>query len=203
MPLVSETEEWKALAAHKSEIENVTMRSMFDSEGGEERFEKFSTKVVGDCQFEMLLDYSKNKMNSDTMEKLYALAKKQGVEDTRDKMFKGEKVNSVEGKPVAHMGLRSPSPKKDIVDLKAKMKQFVEKLVNYDETDNRVQNQHRGEGDCTAPYLRRLWENRVFRLFFEVLEYAGKLIYFAGFCVFGTVNFNSNPGRSLKLKKKS
>ena len=28
-----------------------------------------------------------------------------------------------------------------------------------------------------------------------------KLIYFAVFCVFGTVNFNSNPERSRKLKK--
>ena len=106
MPLVSQTEEWKALQAHKTEIENVTMRSMFDGEGGDDRFDKFSVKMTGDCQFEMLLDYSKNKMNSDTMEKLLALAKKQNVEGQRDKMFKGDKVNSVEGKSVAHIGLR-------------------------------------------------------------------------------------------------
>ena len=141
MPLVSQSEEWKALQAHHSEIQSQTMRSMFEAEGGEERFEKFSTKLTGDCQFEMLLDYSKKKINTDTMEKLFALAKKQGVESQRDKLFKGDKVNSVEGKSVAHTSLRSPSPKKDVADLKAKMKQFVEKLVNYEEFDNRVQSQ--------------------------------------------------------------
>lgn len=87
------------LAAEKARIEKTTMREMFASDG--QRFEEFSAKA-GD----LLLDYSKNRIDEGVMRALFAVARGAGVEARRDRMWAGEHINITEDRAVQHMALR-------------------------------------------------------------------------------------------------
>lgn len=60
------------------------MRDMFAADPN--RFEEFSISLDS-----LLLDYSKNRINGETMKLLIDLAKEAGLEKARDAMFSGEK----------------------------------------------------------------------------------------------------------------
>ena len=92
---------WKALAAHKQEIEGLHMRELFA--GDAERFQRFSVRM-GD----LFLDYSKNRATQKTIELLTSLAKEAEVDAYRDKMFAGSKINFTENRAVLHTALRQP-----------------------------------------------------------------------------------------------
>jgi len=87
------------LQNHKDRLANVHMRDMFASNA--KRFRDFSV-TCGD----MLLDYSKNRIDNDVMETLFSLARAAGVEERRDAMWAGEAINVTEGRAVLHMALR-------------------------------------------------------------------------------------------------
>mmetsp|Transcript_45056 Transcript_45056/g.75829 ORF Transcript_45056/g.75829 Transcript_45056/m.75829 type:complete len:536 (-) Transcript_45056:595-2202(-) len=55
----------------------------------------------------MILDYSKNLLNDETMRLLMDMAKEAKVAEMRDSMFKGEKINVTEGRAVLHVALRN------------------------------------------------------------------------------------------------
>ena len=126
-----QTAEWQALQKHYESIKDSQMRDMFAKDP--ERFNKFSLKLEN-----MLLDYSKNRINEETMKLLVDLAKASGVEEAREKMFTGEKINWTEGRAVLHTALRNRSNKPVMVDGKdvmpdvnavlAKMKAFCHKV---------------------------------------------------------------------------
>lgn len=92
---------WKALVAHKPDVEGLHMRELFA--GDSERFERFSVRT-GD----MLLDYSKNRVTEKTVQLLTALARDAGVAGYREKMFAGGKINFTEQRAVLHTALRQP-----------------------------------------------------------------------------------------------
>ncbi len=56
---------------------------------------------------DMLLDYSKNLITQDTMPMLFALARQAKVEDWRERMFAGDKINFTEHRAVLHCALRA------------------------------------------------------------------------------------------------
>jgi glucose-6-phosphate isomerase len=97
---ITGTPTWKKLEAHHEAIAPLHMRELFAKEPT--RFEAFSLRL-GD----LLLDYSKNRVTSETMELLRALAREAGVETMRDKMFAGEPINLTEGRAVLHVALRN------------------------------------------------------------------------------------------------
>jgi glucose-6-phosphate isomerase len=99
---ITGTPTWKKLEAHHKAIAPLHMRELFANEPT--RFEAFSLRL-GD----LLLDYSKNRVTSETMELLRALAREAGVEAMRDKMFAGEPINLTEGRAVLHVALRNLS----------------------------------------------------------------------------------------------
>ncbi len=66
------------------------------------RFESFSVRRDG-----MLLDYSKNLVNAETMQLLMALARERGVGDEMNRLFTGGIVNASEKRPALHTALRS------------------------------------------------------------------------------------------------
>ena len=92
--------EWKALEAHYAEMENAHLRDLF---AAGDRAEQFTLRVGG-----LLLDYSKNRITSETMQKLVALAESAEVEKWIEAMFSGEKINGTEGRAVLHTALRAP-----------------------------------------------------------------------------------------------
>lgn len=122
---------WKALAGHFEETKDATMKDMFAADP--ERFSKFSLEFE-----EILLDFSKNRINEETMKLLYGLAKQQDVSGLAKKMYAGEKINETEGRAVLHVALRNQSNTPIYVDGKdvmpevnsvlAGIKKFTEKV---------------------------------------------------------------------------
>jgi len=94
--------EWQDLQRHHKRIASVHLRDLFW--GAPRRAQEMSIK---DC--ELLLDYSKNRVTSETMELLLALAEAVGLQDAIERMFTGEKINATEDRAVLHVALRNRS----------------------------------------------------------------------------------------------
>jgi glucose-6-phosphate isomerase len=56
---------------------------------------------------DLVLDYSKNRLTSETIALLVALAARAGLRERIDAMFRGERINVTEGRPVLHVALRA------------------------------------------------------------------------------------------------
>ncbi len=101
-----------ALAALKAHLKNGApkdMRKAFDDD--KKRFAKLSL-TLGD----MLLDYSKEAVNADTMKLLLSLADAVDLKKKRDAMFAGVAINMTEGRAVLHTALRNRSGRSAKVD---------------------------------------------------------------------------------------
>ncbi len=109
MSSIASSAAWKALNDHQHATQDHHMRDLFAEDPG--RFDRFSVRV-GD----MLLDYSKNRVTAETMDRLVALAREAGVEQWRDRMFSGDKINNTEGRAVLHVALRNAPDKPIVVD---------------------------------------------------------------------------------------
>lgn len=104
MKELTESPAWVALKEHYEAIKDVHMRDMFADDPL--RFDNFSTAMN-----DIILDYSKNRINIETMRLLLDLARQSNVEEWRDNMFSGEPINSTEGRSVLHTALRNRSNK--------------------------------------------------------------------------------------------
>lgn len=100
MSVLTHCRAWQALGAHADTMRNVHMRDQFADDP--ERFNAYHLKHE-----DLLLDYSKNRINAQTMELLMALARERDVEDWRERMFKGHKINFTEDRAVLHVALRN------------------------------------------------------------------------------------------------
>ena len=109
MSNITETPSWKALTAHYEEIKNLHLRDMFKEDP--DRAAHFSVQVE-----DLLLDYSKNRVQAKTMELLFALAREAKLEYWRDEMFSGAKINRTENRAVLHTALRNRSNRPVMVD---------------------------------------------------------------------------------------
>ena len=92
---------WKALTRHHCDIAGTTLRQLFaeDPDRGTEL-----TLTVGD----LYIDYSKHRVNRQTLSLLMDLARTAGLEQRRDAMFAGEHINTSENRAVLHTALRLP-----------------------------------------------------------------------------------------------
>lgn len=100
---------WQVLKAHHRDMANVHMRTLFAE--GPDRFARFSLSC-GD----VLLDYSKNRITGRSLSLLLDLARFRRVEEWRDRMFEGDKINTTEGRAALHVALRDPARRKILVD---------------------------------------------------------------------------------------
>ncbi|MFU8837523.1 MAG: glucose-6-phosphate isomerase [Thiohalomonadaceae bacterium] len=100
---------WQALEQHCAHIAPMQMRDWFAEDSG--RFAQFSTSACG-----LMLDYAKNRVSSETMRLLFALAEQADVVGWRARMFAGEKINFTEGRAVLHTALRNRSDQPVWVD---------------------------------------------------------------------------------------
>ncbi len=101
--------EWQSLVRHYSDLKYLSMREQFVLDSG--RVESFSVESG-----ELLLDYSKNRVTTETMEKLVALAESVDMKGWIDRMYSGEAINNTEGRAVLHIALRNRSNTPIIVD---------------------------------------------------------------------------------------
>ncbi|MBM7459184.1 glucose-6-phosphate isomerase [Rhodococcus coprophilus] len=106
---LTETPEWRALLAHRADIEPVRLRELFAADPGRA---DTMTAVAGD----LVVDYSKHLVTARTMELLLDLARAVGIEQARDAMFAGEHINVTEDRAVLHTALRLPRSARLVVD---------------------------------------------------------------------------------------
>jgi len=99
--MITRTGEWKALAAHAATLRTAHLRGLFDQDParGEEL-----TLDAGDLH----LDFSKNRVDREALRLLAAVAERAGVARRADAMFRGERINVTENRPVLHVALRAP-----------------------------------------------------------------------------------------------
>jgi glucose-6-phosphate isomerase len=131
MPSISSTPAWKALENHQATTRNLHMRDLFSDDP--ERFQKFTIRLD-----DMLLDYSKNRVTLETMSLLVDLAREAGVQEWRERMFSGDKINNTEGRAVLHVALRNDADKPITVDGKNVMPNVTRVLDQMRQFSNAV-----------------------------------------------------------------
>ncbi|CAH0597188.1 unnamed protein product [Chrysodeixis includens] len=85
--------------------DKINIQQLFQQDA--DRFNKFSLRIPTPNDGEILLDYSKNRINEQLWSLLLNLAKSRNVEKARDAMFSGEKINFTEDRAVLHIALRN------------------------------------------------------------------------------------------------
>jgi glucose-6-phosphate isomerase len=100
---------WKALAAHYRQIKHLNLRKLFADDP--KRGARLAAEAAG-----VYLDYSKNRINDQTIKLLMQLAKESGLREKIDAMFSGEKINTTENRAVLHVALRAPKDETILVD---------------------------------------------------------------------------------------
>ncbi len=129
----AKTAAWTKLQKHYLQMKDYPVRDAFARD--KDRFSKFSITFE-----DMLLDYSKNIIDEETVGLLLELAKECEIRDAIQKMFSGEKINETENRQALHTALRNRSNTPVVVDGKdvmtdvnavlAKMKSFSQKVIS-------------------------------------------------------------------------
>jgi glucose-6-phosphate isomerase len=98
---------WKALQDHHNTVgKGFVLKKAFAKDPS--RFEKFSFTFNNTAdESEILFDFSKNFLTEETLKLLVDVAKEAKLEDLRDAMFRGEKINFTEDRAVLHTALRN------------------------------------------------------------------------------------------------
>lgn len=103
------TKAWNRLEEYHFSFEDTHLKELFAADP--ERFQKYSLKFE-----EMLVDCSKNLVDSEIMESLFELAEECGLKSAIESMFTGQKINATEDRAVLHVALRNRSNAPIIVD---------------------------------------------------------------------------------------
>ncbi|MFB6421695.1 MAG: glucose-6-phosphate isomerase [Candidatus Malihini olakiniferum] len=130
----SQTASWRALQNHFSDIKQLKISELFAQDPN--RFSNFSA-TFDDL---MLVDYSKNRITKETLDKLLDLARETHLNEAIASMFSGKKINRTEDRAVLHIALRNRNNTPILVDGKdvmpgvnavlKKMKKFSERIIS-------------------------------------------------------------------------
>jgi glucose-6-phosphate isomerase len=124
---LSQTPSWQALQAHYEKVKDIHLRQLFADDPG--RGERMTAETDG-----LYLDYSKNRINGETLRLLIQLANERGMAARRDAMFRGEKINITEKRAVLHVALRAPRGtqiKVDGVDVVPEVHTVLDKMAAF------------------------------------------------------------------------
>jgi glucose-6-phosphate isomerase len=100
---------WKELKSRYEEVRGLHLRQLFKDDLA--RGERLTVQALG-----VFLDYSKNRVTDETLKYLLELARESGLEERRDAMFRGDKINTSEKRAVLHVALRAPKGESIVVD---------------------------------------------------------------------------------------
>ena len=92
---------WDRIDGEAVRLGGMHLRTLFANDPA--RFATFSRRL-GD----MIVDFSKEKIDAGALDALVSLARTRGVEARRDAMFAGEPINTTEGRSVLHIAARDP-----------------------------------------------------------------------------------------------
>jgi glucose-6-phosphate isomerase len=118
---------WRALEDHHETIRGLHLRNLFADDPA--RGERMTAEAAG-----VYLDYSKNRINDETLKLLIELAEQSGLRARIDAMFRGEKINVTENRAVLHVALRAPKGASIIVDGKnvvPEVHAVLDKMVDF------------------------------------------------------------------------
>jgi glucose-6-phosphate isomerase len=96
----TQTATWAKLQQHYDAIASTTMQELFQADAS--RVENFNLKWN-----DFLLDYSKNRINQETVTLLLELANQVGLKEAIASYFGGELINQTENRAVLHTALRA------------------------------------------------------------------------------------------------
>ena len=102
------TETWEKLLRYYKKMKNIPLKELFKDTA---RFDKYSVKFDN-----ILLDYSKNKIDGTVMSLLIELSEISGLDRAIESMFAGEKINETEDRAVLHTALRDLTNTELILD---------------------------------------------------------------------------------------
>ena len=120
---------FQALQAHHELIKDRHLRELFAEDP--DRGERLTAEAAG-----LYLDYSKNRVTAETIGLLVELARESGVQERRDAMFRGERINVSEDRSVLHVALRMPRDASlvlDGVDVVAQVHEVLDRMAAFAE----------------------------------------------------------------------
>jgi len=100
---------WQALSAHQMKTGHVHLRDLFAADA--QRGQRYVLEAAG-----LYLDYSKNRIDDQTLKLLVTLAAECGLVERIQAMFRGDAINTTEKRPVLHVALRAPTTQQLVVD---------------------------------------------------------------------------------------
>jgi len=124
-----QTSAWKALDQQFAN-NDFELRTLFQYNPN--RFQEFSLETEN-----YLFDYSKNLVDSKTLDLLLKLAEETQLKEAIGKMFSGDKINETEGRAVLHTALRDFSDKEILVDgenIKPAIKKVLDHMKSFSES---------------------------------------------------------------------
>lgn len=101
--------EWRTLENMRSRLQSIPMTQLFEQDSG--RAQRYFIEAAG-----LSLDFSKNRIDDDTLTALLDLARSCGLEPRKSALLGGKKVNITEDRPALHTALRAPSGERILVD---------------------------------------------------------------------------------------
>jgi glucose-6-phosphate isomerase len=106
---LTQSQTWAALVTHCETLRKLYLRNLFADDP--HRGERLTAEAAG-----LYLDYSKNRINDETLRLLFRLAEECGLHSRIEAMFRGDKINVTEGRAVLHVALRAPRGQQILVD---------------------------------------------------------------------------------------
>jgi len=133
MSRLIESKAWQSLVEHNYNIQNLHLKDIFHFD--EDRFNRYNIKFN-----DILFDYSKNRINFDTISHLLELARFTKLQKKIDDLFSGKKINFTENRSVMHFALRANENDEyiyennnivsDVIKVRNRMKVFVNDIHN-------------------------------------------------------------------------
>ena len=124
---------WLALQQHHEHIAHEHLRDWFAQD--KTRFTQFSLQFAG-----ILCDFSRNRIQSETLSLLLDLANAAGLQEKIDAIFDGHEINNTEKRAALHVALRNPNQSKTTVngenisnlihEERSKISQFVDQVLS-------------------------------------------------------------------------
>mgnify|MGYP001298711097 CR=1 FL=1 len=141
------TKAWQQLKQHQAELSGKHLKTLFKEDP--KRFERFSLQLD-----ELLFDFSKNIITTQTLSLLLQLAEECGLKDAIEAMFKGELINATEKRAVLHTALRNFSNEPVFTggrDVMPDVKRVLEKMRRFSEAVH--SGEHKGYTGKTIKYI--------------------------------------------------
>ena len=99
---VTDTPAWKALKDHAKNMDAVHLKTLFQQDPT--RFSDFSVRNE-----QLLLDFSKQRITHDTLTLLKSLSESCQMDEWKERLFRGDHINTSEDRPALHTALRQPA----------------------------------------------------------------------------------------------